>query len=338
MAYTDLVSSGVTLVADTATTYNFAFDTPIAADGSPHITHMGLQLDATMADNPTFDTPLSGLITSLRIKVGANIILDWNEPVANAGTKQVPQLGLLAQTLGGEDWLNEYDQTNFKFLSNLTFPMGLDASRSHRVNVTVALADVSTWGGNTAGLTAASSQMNVPVTYGTSTESTIIGSRQDFIISAGATRTTTIYGKDGWSMLGVLACTDSLSTDKFTEFRINNGAFRELKIDQWRALNGRFSGSFLTGVSVAASSNLGAIPVQYNYQPGVVFLNLRRITAGANIDMAVTNGESSDSTLSSFPVWVAPIGQKQSKAPRQTASTKDSTTATVENEAQYSNV
>ena len=60
MGYTDLVSSGVTLNANTAATYNFAFDTPACMDGSPHITHMGLQLDATMDANDTaFNSSLS---------------------------------------------------------------------------------------------------------------------------------------------------------------------------------------------------------------------------------------------------------------------------------------
>lgn len=333
MAYTDLVSTGITLVADTATSYNFAYDTPIASDGSPHIVKMGLQLDATMADNPTFTSTLAGLITSVRIKVGSNIIVDWNDPVGIADSEVISQLGVVVQRIGGEDWLLEYNQTSFKVLSQLTFPMGLDATKTHRVNVTLGFADVSTWSSTNAGFNVNATELNMVLDYGTATEATIIGSRQDFIISADATRTITVYGKQGWSMLGVHLCGDSATDDQFSKVRINNGAFRELTLTQWRSLNNAFGKNPLQYLPTALSGGLSA-PQYKAVQEGSVFLNLRRITAGANIDMAITEGQSASNTASLFPVWVAPIGKGSGKAPKQTAKSVQSTTSTVETNAQ----
>ena len=334
MAYTDLVSSGVVLTADAATTYNFAFDTPACMDGSPHITHMGLQLDAVMAADPTLNSTLGGLITQLKIQVGSVTIIDFNPPVAAGDNDVISQIGVIAQSLGGMDWIYEYDTSDFKVLSELTFPVGLDATRSHRVNVTVGFNDVSNWSGSAGGFTAATTQLNVPVTFGTSTESTIIGSRQDFIISASAQRICTIFGKAGWSMLGTASCAASYAADTFSEYRLNNGAFRALKTDQWRALNGRFAHNPLTYITAGGAT----APVYQNQQQGIVFLNLRRLTAGANMDMLIQNGTTDSATVSLFPIWVAPVGQGTGTAPRQTSRNVDNTTATVQNQDSYSNV
>ena len=53
MAYVDLVSTQVTPVQGGAT-YNFAFDTPIAQDGSPNLTHIGFQIDGVLGGAATY--------------------------------------------------------------------------------------------------------------------------------------------------------------------------------------------------------------------------------------------------------------------------------------------
>ena len=74
MAYVDLVSTGVTPVAGGAT-YNFSYDTPIAADGSPHLTHIGFQMDLTVAAGGlTVASTIGRLISDYRIKIGSETI------------------------------------------------------------------------------------------------------------------------------------------------------------------------------------------------------------------------------------------------------------------------
>ena len=83
MAYVDLMSTGVTPVsaaAGTTQTYNFSYDTPIAADGSPNLTHIGFQINALLGANWAGVSTLGRLINSWRIKIGANTILDFNDP------------------------------------------------------------------------------------------------------------------------------------------------------------------------------------------------------------------------------------------------------------------
>ena len=85
MAYVDLVSSGVTLVAGGGS-YDFAFDTPVANDNgqSPHITHIGVQLDLTVATGPTITSTSSHLVDEYRMKVGSTEIINFDDPAPAA--------------------------------------------------------------------------------------------------------------------------------------------------------------------------------------------------------------------------------------------------------------
>ena len=329
MAYNDLISSAVTLNADTAAIYSFAFDTPIAADGSPHITQIGFQLDATMAAAITNQTGTMGkLITQLRIKVGANTIVDWFSPIAyesgSSATLSVAQVSVLAQSIGGEDyfWGQPDDVTN-TLLTGISFPVGLDASKSHRINVTIGLDDVTDWYGGITGFSA--SEMNVELSYGVSKEATLIGSSQQFDHSANANRTVTIHGRQGWQMLGVFIC-NTAEDDMITDIRSNNGAFRALKPSQWRTLFGRTRNNTIRALSSMASEENTA-PNYLNKMDGSLFLDLRRLTAGAGIDLAVQT--SSATTLHYYPIFVAGIGATTARPPTQTATNVQSTTKTV---------
>ena len=87
MAYTDLVSSQTTVATDTATTYNFAYDLPAATDNSPHVVQMGFLLRGTFSSAATITSNLTGLINRMRIKVGANTIINWDD-VVTTGTRR----------------------------------------------------------------------------------------------------------------------------------------------------------------------------------------------------------------------------------------------------------
>ena len=103
MAYTDLVSSQTTVVQDTATTYNFAYDLPAATDGSPHVTQMGILLQGSFAADATLTSTLTGLINRLRIKVGSNTIINWDDVTSTGTDAVIPQLSVLIQKIGGVD-------------------------------------------------------------------------------------------------------------------------------------------------------------------------------------------------------------------------------------------
>ena len=329
MAYTELISSQLTLAVDDATTYSFAFDTPIAADGSPHITSIGFQIDAVMAAAITNQTGSIGkLITQLQVKVGANTIIDWYSPIAYAAgssaTLSVAQLSVLAQSIGGEDYFwGEPNNVDKAILTGLSIPCGLDASKSHRVNVTIGLDDVTDWYGGATGFV--TRELNAELNYGVSKEATLIGASQQFEHSENATRVVTIFGKAGWQMLGVMVCNTS-ELDQMTEIRANNGAFRALKPSQWRTLFGRTRRNYIRALP-NMTAEVSLVPTQLVAQGGSLFMDLRRLTAGASIDLSVTT--SAATTLRYFPVFVANINARTGSAPKQTAINPQSTTATV---------
>lgn len=322
MAYVDLVSTGLTPVAGGAT-YNFSYDTPISADGSPHITHIGFQIDAVMAAVGVYNSTIGRLITNMRIKVGSNTILDFNDPFSNVDGTTPSNLSCLSQKVRGVDMISLTDALGAEFVSEIALPFGLDATRSHRVNFSITLGSETTWCGQA--FTVGSTEFNVVNYYGTASDSTLYGSRQDFTLTSGAERAITIYGKQGWAMLGVTAVNDS-DADEISQIRVNNGAFRALKIQQWRVLDS----TYLSGIRTIGAADLNA-PNWVLSRAGFVFLDLKRITAGANIDLVVTS--TANTTYSFFPVWVAPLGKGTGKAPQQTIKTVSSTAKDVETES-----
>ena len=326
MAYVDLVSSGVTPIANGGT-YNFAFDTPVAADGSPHITHVGFQIDGGGAAAWTSQSTIGRLVTNWRMKVGSVELINFDDPFSQMDAATPSNLSCLAQKVGGVDYAvlatPNNGTTDDRFLGELSLPFALDASKSHRVNFSITLGNEATWGGQA--FVPGETEFNVVLYYGRSTEQTVYGSRQDFDLTSGSIRTITVYGKAGYSMLGVTCINDS-DEDAASEFRVNNGAFRALNAAQWRVLDGTHKGLRSDGLG---SSN----PAWILAKDGFQFIDLKRITAGSNIDIAVTAEQTT--TASFFPVWVAPIGAKSGSAPKQTANTVSSTTATVESESAY---
>ena len=332
MAYTDLVSSQTTVGQDAAQTLNFAYDLPASVDNSPHVVQMGFLLRGQFANDATITSNMTGLINRLRIKVGSNTIINWDDVVTTAGNAVVPQLSVLIQKLGGVDTLQTQigsggAATGQAFQAMVTFPVGLDATRSHRVNVQLGLDDISDWAaiGINAGAT-----LDMVHIYGTAREAVIVGSRQDTTgLTDGAESVVTFYGKKGWNMLGVLLCAPSLTADGWSDIRVNNGAFRELPSSIWRVLNGTATDNPLR-MADTYTVETNANPNWDTQQQGVEFLDLRRLSAGANIDMTITS--SGGVIVSGYPIWVASIGAGTGAAPRQTAKSVQDTTSTVVSE------
>ena len=330
MAYVDLVSTGLTPVVGGAT-YNWAFDTPIAADGSPNITHIGFQIDGTVTAagaGAAAVTTIGRLITNYRIKVGAETILNFDDPEAAVDSTIPSNLSVMTQKVGGLDSSTFTSATTFE--GEITLPFGLDASRSHRVNVSITLGSETGWCGEA--FVPASTEFNSVIFYGVSSDATLYGSRQDFTLTNGAERAITTYGKAGWQMLGVVALNDG-PTDGISQIRVNNGAFRALSVYQWRTLDSTYTqGIRVEGAGDGLTAGVN-IPAWATAKLGFIFLDLKRLTAGANIDMTVTAVE--DTTYSLFPIWVAKIGQSTAKAPRQNQKSVSSTAYNVETQTNF---
>ena len=346
MAYVDIIQQDVTLAADTATVYNFSGTIQPAQDGSPHITHLGMQVDGLFGGVAALTGNLSNLVTQYKVQVGSQVIVDWFSPTGSTGNGAfVSQLGVLCQTLGGDDYMlvdgTNADAATSTFLGGFSLPCGLDASKAHRYNITLGFGDISNWSGQSFDT---SSVLNMSVQYGTTSEATIVGSQQQYQIAASGRLACTIKGKAGWSMLGLLACSDVYTVDNFSSYRINNGAFRELTTQQWRAIAGRYRSSplqYLTAGTTKSSNDGVAYAVSYKpEQKGVNFLNLFKLSAGSDCVIEVQGNPvvNAIDTVSLFPIWVASIGSNAGGPARQTAKTIDSPTKTVLNEQQSSNV
>lgn len=326
MAYVDLISTNITPVAGGAT-YNFAYDTPISADGSPHITHLGFQMDMTVAAGAVSNNATMGrLISNFRIKVGSETVLNFDDPAPSADATTPSNISVLAQKVGGIDASIFTSATNV--IGELTLPFGIDATKSHRVNVSITLLSETDWCGKA--LTPASTEFNMIHYYGTSAEATLYGSRQDFTLTNGAERAITVYGKDGWEMLGVVAVNDS-DADEVDEVRVNNGAFRSLPVQQWRVLDSTYTSGIRS--EGAGDGTTAPIPTWSVQRLGFLFIDLKRLTAGSNIDIVVSS--TADTTYSFFPVWVASIGQGTGAAPSQNQKTVSSTGMNVEKQSNY---
>mgnify|MGYP003634018849 CR=1 FL=1 len=329
MAYVDLVSTGVTPVAGGAT-YNFAYDTPISADGSPHLTHIGFQIDWTLDGalaGPIAST-IGRLISNFRIKIGSETVLNFDDPAFSVDTATPSNLSVLAQKVGGIDAATALTTT--VGIGELCLPFGIDASRSHRVNVSITLGSETGWCGSA--FVPATTEFNMVHYYGVAAQATLYGSRQDFTLTSGAERAITTYGKAGWEMLGVVGINDS-DVDEISQIRVNNGAFRALSIAQWRILDSTYTlGLRSEGAGDGATGGV-LTPEWITARLGFVFLDLKRLTAGANIDMTVTS--TANTTYSFFPVWVANIGSSTSNAPRQNQKSVSSTAYNVEQQSEF---
>lgn len=125
-------------------------------------------------------------------------------------------------------------------------------------------------------------------------------------------------------MLGVVYLNDQVA-DEVSEIRPNNGSFRALTVQQWRVLDSTYTEGFQT---TKPDSNVWSA---VNSRAGFLFLDLKRLTAGADISMAFT--ATADSTASLYPVWVAPLNQATSSPVRQTQKSVSSTAKDVEGQS-----
>ena len=261
------------------------------------------------------------LISNYRLKVGANTLIDFDDPNPAVDTNAPSNLACIADKTGG--WVaSAPNGTTNGIVAELTLPFGIDASRSHRINVSITLGDESGWSGQN--WTVAETEFNMVMYYGVSSDITVFGSRQDFTLTSGSERAVTVFGKTGFNMLGV-SMIDSSDVDQVTSIRTNNGAFRALNIAQWRVLDS----TYLKGIR--ANDPADNVPLWVLSRAGYVFLDLKRLTAGADITMTVS--ATANTTMSFFPVWVAPIGQNTSTPVRQLNSTVSSTSKDVERQS-----
>jgi len=336
MAYTDIIHTEYNMIQTAGSTINYAFDSPVSNDGSPHMTHLAFQFDVTM-DGAVTSLNCGGdaLVRDIRIKVGSQELINFQQTLYDTTftNQTITGLGVLIQKVGGYTSVDNTTTTG-RFVANVCLPFGLDASVPHRFNITLTTSDASDFCGSAAA-TVSGSDLNMIAHYGISKDTVLYGSRQDFNITANAARNLVIYGKAGWNMLGVLQTgnytTVGTQVDDYTDIRLKNGAFRALTMFDWRTINGDAWNKPLR----YPSTTLGDTAPQYKgEQIGVVFLDLRRLTAGANAELLATAAVTATAS-SFFPIWVAPIGTGTPSPPKQTVSTVDSTTEEVVGQSAY---
>ena len=114
---------------------------------------------------------------------------------------------------------------------------------------------------------------------------------------------------------------ETADTDGWSTARLYNGAFRDLTIAQWRTIGGTGWKSPLRYIDASGA------PQWLTKQGGIVFLDLKRLTAGASIDIAVT--ASATKVTSLFPVWVSPIGSTTPQPNKQTVKSITNVTQNV---------
>ena len=336
MAYTDIIHTEYNLVQTAGSTINYAFDSPVSNDGSPHMTHLCFQFDLTMS-GPVIGLPVGGdaLVSDVRIKVGSRELINFQQTLYDTGmnTTTVTGLGVMAQKVGGYTTVHRSGANSY--VANMCLPFGLDASVPHRFNITLTTFDADAFCIGAGALTIASSELNMIAHYGVSKDTVQYGSRQDFNITANAQRNFVIYGKQGWNMLGVLQTgnytTLATQVDDFTDIRLKNGAFRTLTMFDWRMINGDMWNSPLQYPDPVIG---GTTPQYKGQQLGAIFLDLRRLTAGANAELLGTAAVTATAT-SFFPIWVAPVGTRTPAPPKQTVVTVDSTTEEVVGQSAY---
>ena len=100
-----------------------------------------------------------------------------------------------------------------------------------------------------------------------------------------------------------------------------------MTLPQWRVLDSTYT----QGIQdTKPDSNVWSAVLS---KGGFIFLDLKRLTAGADISLSFT--ATADSTASLYPVWVAPIAQNTGGPVRQTQKTVSSTARDVESESKY---
>lgn len=332
MAYTDIIHEEYNVLSAAGGTLQFAFDSPISQDGSPHMEQLIIEFDLPVDDVKKVNSNFSNIFNQIRLKTGSDELINYTTalipslaPTVDEGLKMAP-IGYMATKVGGCDdvYIDQPDpaSTVGTIRGYLALPLGISASVSHRMNWTIQYGNLETWTGS--GFTAGSQPtVRIFSVFGTSLQAVLYGSGQQFDDSANATRTAVIFGKQGWNMLGV-TMTNATAADELDEIRVRNGQFRALKPSTWRLLNGDLT----NGLSFFDLANqTQPQTTKTNKLDGQLFIDLRKLSAGANAELDVTS--LSDTTRTYYPLWVAPIGAQTGTPPRQTASTKQDVTGTV---------
>lgn len=325
MAYTDIIHEEYNQLNAGGGTLQFAFDTPIASDGSPHIEQIIIEFDLNVEDATLLNSNFSNVFSQIRLKTGSDELINYTTvltpgaaPTANEELKIAP-IGYMCQKVGGCDDVY-IDGKNVR--GYLAIPLGLSAAVSHRMNWTLQYGSLENWVGSGFAV-GASQTVRIFSVYGTSVQAVLYGSGQQFDDSANATRTAVIFGKQGWNMLGV-TMVNATAADELDEIRVRNGQFRALKPSTWRLLNGDLT----AGLSFFDKDNQTQPQTTKTRElAGQLFIDLRKLTAGANAELDVTS--TADTTRTYYPLWVAPIGAQTGTPPKQTARTKQDVTANV---------
>ncbi len=347
--YSDSVRTINTTITGTQTTIRDAFDLAAPTGDAPNVTHMTFFHKFTMGDAAKVDcvAPISAAIKQLKLQIGGRTIVDYNSPLTTllpAGDKG-DSLEVMLKKIGGQAYLYPYvNDTDTTVYTWVRIPVGIsfNGAQSKRVNVEIVYGGgAATTGidGNASAYFAhatssvSATELQIICDYGVARESVILGSNTQFDHAANSTQVVTVAGDaTKGQLLGVLVANDTQADGFGSEgLRPNLGGFLNIPAPYIHFLNGDTTFGFRRGNKTGPTAAM----VDYPVSLGATWVNTYRLTAGADIDLIVSNG-SEATTRYYYPVYVNSLNAKDAPKVRQNLQTVSSVTSQVAKEAQGS--
>lgn len=341
--YSDVIrtiDSPFTAAANTQSVRD-SFDLATPTGDAPHITHLTFfhTITGDAAANIEPNGPITNAISKLKIQINGNVLVDYTSPLTtlDPDNSGLDPLGVLLQKTGGTSMLYPYvKDTDTTVYSFFRIPLGIafNGGQNLRCNLSIDYGDIdgaadSWFDDGSAALTA--SKIQIIADYGVAKEAVNYSSSEQFIHSANATQLVTINAnKNLGQMLGVMVANDTIANEFGTDgIRPRNGGFAEIPYQYMRLLNGdiafKYAQSNSTGETTAIAMQIA--------QAGSLWINAYRLTAGADFQIDVQNG-SEQTTRYYFPVFVRPLGGRNTPAPKQNVQSVSSVTQATMKESQ----
>ena len=318
-----------------------SFDLATPTGDAPHITHLTFFHTITDANAAQFDPtgPITNAISKFKLQVNGNVLVDYTSPLTSLDPDNngIDPLGVLLQKTGGLSYIYPYvDGTDATVYSFFRIPLGIafNGGQNLRCNLSIDYGEIDTdadsWS-NHASAALSASKIQIIADYGVAKEAVNYASSEQFIHSANATQLVTVNGnKNLGQCLGVMVANDTIANQFGTDgIRPRNGGFAEIPYQYMRFLNGDVAFKY-DRVNTSGETAIQTVQIA---QAGSLWINAYRLTAGADFQIDVQNG-SEQTTRYYFPVFVRPLGGKNTPAPKQNVQSVSSVTQATMKESQ----
>ena len=316
-----------------------SFDLAVPTGDAPHITHLTFFHTITDANGAQFD-PLNSItnaISKFKLQVNGNVLVDYTSPLTtldpdNAG---LDPFGVMLQKTGGMSMLYPYADGVTTVYTFFRIPLGIafNGGQNLRCNLSIDYGEIDTdadsWS-NHASAALSASKIQVIADYGVAQEAVNYASSEQFIHSANSTQLVTINGnKNLGQCLGIMIANDTIANEYGLDgIRPRNGGFAQIPYEYMRLLNGDIAFKYQM-TNAAGETAAQAMQIA---QAGSLWINAYRLTAGADFQIDVQTVEAT--TRYYFPVFVRPLGGKNTPAPKQNVQSISSVTQATMKESQ----